>query len=70
MSIVGAIVGEFIASDRGLGYIIISAQYTMSTPPIFSSLIVISLAGAGLYWVVALAERLIMPWAFKKEQKG
>ena len=70
MSIVGAIVGEFIASDRGLGYIIISAQYTMSTPPIFSSLIVISLAGAGLYCVVALAERLIMPWAFKKEQKG
>ena len=30
MSIVGAIVGEFIASDRGLGYIIISAQYTMT----------------------------------------
>lgn len=68
MSIVGAIVGEFIASDRGLGYIIINSQYTMDTPPIFSALIVISLAGAALYWVVALFERLLMPWAFKDQK--
>jgi len=62
MSIVGAIVGEFIASDRGLGYIIINAQYSMNTPPIFSSLILISLAGALLYTIVSLLERIIMPW--------
>jgi len=62
MSIVGAIVGEFIASDRGLGYIIINAQYSMNTPPIFSSLILISLAGALLYTIVSLLERFIMPW--------
>jgi len=68
MSIVGAIVGEFIASDRGLGYIIINSQYAMDTPPIFSALIVISLAGAALYWVVALFERLLMPWAFKSQK--
>ena len=68
MSIVGAIVGEFIASDRGLGYIIINSQYAMDTPPIFSALIVISLSGAALYWIVALFERLMMPWAFKHER--
>ena len=68
MSIVGAIVGEFIASDRGLGYIIINSQYAMDTPPIFSALIVISLSGAALYWIVALFERLLMPWAFKHER--
>ncbi|HOV37273.1 MAG TPA: ABC transporter permease [Spirochaetales bacterium] len=62
LSIMGAIVGEFIASDRGLGYIIINAQYSMNTPPIFSSLILISLAGALLYTLVALLERIIMPW--------
>ncbi|MFQ3621479.1 MAG: ABC transporter permease [Spirochaetales bacterium] len=62
MSIVGAIVGEFIASDRGLGYIIINAQYSMNTPPIFSSLILISLAGALLFTLVALVERIVMPW--------
>ena len=62
MVIVGAIVGEFIASDHGLGYIIINSQYTMDTPPIFAALIIVSLLGAGLFGFVALAERLMMPW--------
>ena len=62
MCIVGTIVGEFIASDRGLGYIIINAQYSMNTPPVFSALIVISVAGALLYAFVALFEKLVMPW--------
>lgn len=62
MVVVGAIVGEFIASDRGLGYIIINSQYTMDTPPIFGALIVVSALGVGLFWLVALAERLLMPW--------
>jgi len=68
MSIVGAIVGEFIASDRGLGYIIINSQYSMDTPPIFSALIVISLAGVALYWLITLIERITMPWAFKNQR--
>jgi NitT/TauT family transport system permease protein len=62
MVVVGAIVGEFIASDRGLGYIIINSQYTMNTPPIFAALIVVSAIGVGLFGLVALAERLLMPW--------
>ena len=69
MCIVGAIVGEFIASDRGLGYIIINSQYTVTTPPIFASLMVISFMGACLYLIVTLLERLFMPWAFVKERE-
>jgi NitT/TauT family transport system permease protein len=65
MCVVGAIVGEFIASDRGLGYIIINSQYTMDTPPIFAALIVISVIGVILFEVVALAERLLMPWRYR-----
>ena len=57
----GAIVGEFLASDRGLGYII-NSQYTLDTPPIFSALILVSLAGVALFGLVTLAERLLMPW--------
>ncbi len=62
MCIMGVIVGEFMASDRGLGYIIINSQYTMDIPPVFSSLIVVSLLGALLYGLVALLERILMPW--------
>lgn len=62
MCVVGAIVGEFVASDRGLGYIIINSQFTMDTPPIFAALIVVSLVGVALFAVVSLAERIVMPW--------
>lgn len=65
--VVGAIVGEFIASDRGLGYIIINAQYSMDTAPIFSSLIVISIIGIALFGLVSIGEKYLMPW--KREFK-
>jgi len=68
MSIIGAIVGEYLASDRGLGYVIIVAQVAMDTPPIFASLIAISLMGAGLFVIITLLERLVMPWAYAKER--
>ena len=62
MCVVGAIVGEFIASDRGLGYIIINSQYTMDTPPIFAALILVSVIGAALFGLVTLCEKVLMPW--------
>ena len=49
-AVVGAIVGEFIASDKGLGSVIISSQTTLSTPAIFGSLILITVIGMGLFW--------------------
>ena len=63
MCVVGAIVGEFIASDRGLGYIIINSQYTMDSPPIYAGLMLVSLFGVSLFGLVGLAERIFMPWA-------
>jgi len=68
MSVVGAIVGEFIASEYGLGHIIVNSQYAMDTPPIFSSLILISLFGGGLYLLVSLMEWVCMPWARVRER--
>ena len=62
MCVVGAIVGEFIASDRGLGYIIINSQFTMDTPPIFASLILVSLIGFVLFGLVSVFEKILMPW--------
>ena len=60
MCVVGAIVGEFIASDKGLGYIIINSQFTMDTPAIFAALIVVSLLGFALFGLVSLLEKLLM----------
>jgi NitT/TauT family transport system permease protein len=66
MCVVGAIVGEFIASDKGLGYIIINSQYTMDSPPIYAGLMLVSLFGVSLFALVGVAERFFMPWAHSK----
>ncbi len=61
-AVTGAIVGEFVASDKGLGSIIISSQTTLATPVIFGSLILITIIGMALFGFVGMMERLLMPW--------
>lgn len=56
LCIMGVIVGELIASDKGLGYVIVNAQLTMDTPPMFASLIMMSMLGWGMYLLVSLSE--------------
>jgi len=62
LCVVGAIVGEFIASTQGLGYLIKSSQGTMDTPPMFASLILISALGLSFFGMISLIERWVMPW--------
>src|SRR4029434_6684559 len=52
MSVIGALVGEFVASERGLGSLIITGGVTMQTPSIFASLVLISALGLVLYGLV------------------
>lgn len=62
LALVGAIVGEFVASQRGLGYVILSAQGTFDTTRVFAAVIVLAIMGLGLYGALALAERRLTPW--------
>ncbi len=67
MSVIGAIVGEFVASERGLGALIITGGVTMETPMIFASLMLISALGLALYGIVVAVEHLAAPWAFRED---
>ncbi len=69
LCVVGAIIGEFIAAETGLGYLIVNSQFTVDTPAIFASLIVISVMGLGLFGLVSLLERLVMPWEKREAVK-
>jgi NitT/TauT family transport system permease protein len=62
-AVVGAIVGEFIASQKGLGYVIITTQGSMNTPVAFAALVWISIVGLAVYGAVVLAARWVAPWA-------
>ncbi|RYG34565.1 MAG: ABC transporter permease [Burkholderiales bacterium] len=59
---IGAILGEFIAGDRGLGYLIQSASGSQRTDVLFAGVIVISLLSVILYYLVEMAERRFIFW--------
>jgi NitT/TauT family transport system permease protein len=67
MSVIGAIVGEFVASERGLGALIITGGVTLETPSIFASLMLISALGLVLYGIVVAIEHLVAPWAHRED---
>jgi NitT/TauT family transport system permease protein len=68
-SVIGAIVGEFAGANAGLGYVIQFASTQLDTPLIFSGLLVVSVLGLAFYYVVELAERLLVPWAPKYDAR-
>ncbi|MGE0310970.1 MAG: ABC transporter permease [Lautropia sp.] len=63
MSVIGALVGEFVASERGLGSLIITGGVTMETASIFASLTLISALGLVLYGLVVAIENVVAPWS-------
>jgi NitT/TauT family transport system permease protein len=62
LSVIGAVVGEFVGSDRGLGYVILSATSYWKTELAFSSMILLSAMAILLFGAVSLVERLTCPW--------
>ena len=67
-AVVGAVVGEFVASQRGLGFVIITTQSSMNTPAAFAALVWISILGLLLFGLVAGLSRLLAPWAGGNER--
>jgi NitT/TauT family transport system permease protein len=61
-SAIGAIVGEFIASQRGLGYLVLVANGEMNTPLSFAGMLLLTLMGIVLYFAVEGVERLTTGW--------
>jgi NitT/TauT family transport system permease protein len=62
LALIGAIVGEFVSSQRGLGYVILSAQGTFDTPRVFAAIFVLVVMGVGLFGLLAWSEKHAMPW--------
>jgi NitT/TauT family transport system permease protein len=62
LALIGSIVGEFVASDRGLGYIIMVAQGSFDTVQIFASVTILGTMGTLLFFGVEWVEKLVLPW--------
>ncbi len=62
LALVGAIVGEFVSSQRGLGHVILAAQGSFDTPRVFAALAILAVLGVVLIAAVEAVEHRIMPW--------
>jgi NitT/TauT family transport system permease protein len=70
LSVIGAVVGEFVGSDSGLGFVILNSSSTMNTGLVFSGMILLSAMGIALFYLIALVERVACPWYRPTEQEG
>jgi NitT/TauT family transport system permease protein len=60
LAVAGAVVGEFLGSDKGLGYLMLQVQVTLDTPAMFMAVILITLLGVLLYGAVLALERWLV----------
>ena len=62
-SVIGAVVGEFVAADRGLGYLMTSALAFFNTPLGYGAITILSLLAIILFQAVVVLERVLFPWS-------
>jgi NitT/TauT family transport system permease protein len=62
LAVIGAIVGEFVAADQGLGYLLKQGQQVYDTPQVFVGIGTLVILAQVLYGVVAFAERTLLRW--------
>ena len=63
LSVVGAVVGEFVNADRGLGYLIVTSTAFFQVPLAWGALVLLSLLGIVLFQAVVIVEQVFFPWA-------
>lgn len=62
VSVIGALIGEWVGSSAGLGYFMIRSAAHFLTDRVFAAVLVSALLGVTLFAIVALLERLLLPW--------
>jgi NitT/TauT family transport system permease protein len=70
LSVIGAVVGEFVGSDNGLGFVILTSSSTMNTSLVFSGMVLLSLMGVILFYLIALIEHVACPWYRPADKEG
>lgn len=63
LSVIGAVVAEFVAAQRGLGYVIFSGATNLETDLVFAAVVLLAAMGILLFQLVGVAQRLAIPWA-------
>ena len=63
LSIIGAVVAEFVAADQGLGYLILFSTSSFKIPLAFTSLFLLVVCSLTLYGLVSWLQKRLFPWS-------
>jgi ABC-type nitrate/sulfonate/bicarbonate transport system permease component len=61
LSVIGAVFGEWVGASEGLGYLMLALNNQLATD-LFAAVLVLSVMGIVLFFLVGLVERLVIPW--------
>ena len=62
LAVAGAVVGEFVGADKGLGYLLLVTNSNLETALMFATLVALTLIGLAFFYTVELLEKLLIPW--------
>tara|TARA_B100000315_G_scaffold176914_1_gene165462 strand:- start:171 stop:1073 length:903 start_codon:yes stop_codon:yes gene_type:complete len=68
VSVIAAVIGEWVGASAGLGYLITYSQPLFLTARVFAAIVVLSVMGMTLFGLAGLAERLLLPWYHTEKQ--
>jgi ABC-type nitrate/sulfonate/bicarbonate transport system permease component len=69
-SVIGAVIAEYVGAEAGLGYYMTLKQHSFSTAGVLATFAVTALLSFALFALVALAERLALPWYYAQGREG
>ena len=69
VSVIGAVIGEWVGSSQGLGYLMIRSKPQFLTERVFAAIVVLSVMGIALFALIGLIERYSIPWWHNERQK-
>lgn len=61
-AVIGAIVGEYLGGNEGLGYMVVVSLNALDAPQLFAVIILLAALGSVLFFAVNAAKRLMIPW--------
>jgi len=70
LAVIGTVVAEFVAAEKGLGFLILFSTSYFRVPQAFAALALLVTASLILYHLVALAERVFFPWSLPKGERN
>lgn len=61
-AVIGAVIGEFVAAQDGLGYLILTSTAQSQTPLAFAAIIVLTVLSVVLFYGIEVVERRVVTW--------